>query len=124
MQLRTIVSAAAAAAVLVFVPFRAAAAPQDFELVNNTGYEIKNVYVSPTSSDDWGDDILGADTLSTGDSKEITFPDNRGDACQWDLKVTYEDDTSHEWKNINLCSISKLTINYDEGTHETSASSE
>jgi hypothetical protein len=124
MRFRTLASLAAVAAVMAFSPIRAAAGPQDFELVNNTGSEIKNVYISPTSSDDWGDDVLGEDTLAAGDSQEIKFPESRGDACHWDLKVTYDNDTSHEWKDVNLCTISKLTINFDEGTHETSASSE
>jgi hypothetical protein len=109
---------------MVLIPIRAMAGPQDFTLVNNTGSEIRNVYISPHSSDDWGDDVLGEDTLSTGNSQEIKFPASRGDECQWDLKVTYDDDSSKEWKDVNLCSISKLTINYDEGTHETSANSE
>jgi hypothetical protein len=124
MRHRALSTLAAAAAVLLFGATQASAGPQDFELVNNTGYEIKNVYISPTTSNDWGDDVLGADTLAAGDSQEIKFPESRGDACEWDLKVTYDDDTSHEWKDVNLCAISKLTINYDEGTHETSASSE
>jgi len=115
---------AAMAALAVFAPLHALAAPQDFTLVNDTGYEIKNVYISPTSSDDWGDDVLGEDTLATGDSQEITFPEGRSQSCHWDMKVTYQDDTSHEWKNLNLCEISKLTIHYDEGTHDTSATSE
>jgi hypothetical protein len=124
MRLRALASLAAVAGVMVFGATHALAAPQDFELVNSTGYEIKNVYISPTTSDDWGDDVLGEDTLASGDSQEIKFPEGRSDACHWDLKVTYEDDTSHEWKDVNLCTISKLTIHYDEGTHETSASSE
>jgi hypothetical protein len=124
MRFRTLASFAAVAAVMVFIPVHASAGPQDFELVNNTGNEIRNLYISPTTSDDWGDDVLGEDTLAAGDSQQIKFPASRGDACEWDLKVTYDDDSSKEWKDVNLCTISKLTINYDEGTHETSASSE
>ena len=36
----------------------AAEARQDFELVNKTGYDISHVYVSPTKSDDWEEDVL------------------------------------------------------------------
>jgi hypothetical protein len=124
MRLRTLACFAATAAIVAFIPLHAMAGPQDFELVNSTGYEIKNVYVSPTTSSDWGDDILGEDTLADGDSQQIKFPASRGDACEWDIKVTYQDDTSHQWTDVNLCSISKLTIHYDEGTHDTTASSE
>jgi hypothetical protein len=124
MQFRTLASLAAVAAVMVFSPTLASAAPQDFTLVNDTGYELKSLFISPTTSNDWQDDVLGADTLATGASLEIHFPGGRGETCQWDMKVSYADDSSHEWTDVNLCSISKVTINYDEGTHTTSATSE
>jgi len=124
MQFRTLASIAAVASVMLFAPTLASAGPQDFELANNTGYELKNLYISPTASNDWADDVLGQDTLATGASVKIHFPDGRGETCDWDLKVTYNDDSSHEWTNVNLCSISTVTINYDEGTHETSATSQ
>jgi hypothetical protein len=124
MQFRTFASMAAVAAAMVFAPTLASAAPQDFDLSNATGYELKNLYIGPTSSNDWGDDILGQDSMATGTTLKIHFPGGRGETCQWDLKVTYNDDSSHEWKDVNLCAISSVTINYDEGTHETSATSQ
>jgi hypothetical protein len=124
MQFRTLASIAAVASVMLLAPTLASAAPQDFELVNNTGYELKNLFIAPTTSNDWQEDVLGQDTLATGTTLTIHFPGGRGETCEWDLKVTYNDDSSHEWTNVNLCSISKVTINYDEGTHETSATSE
>jgi hypothetical protein len=124
MQFRTFASAAAVAAAMILAPTLASAAPQDFTLDNATGYDLKNLYIGPTSSNDWGDDILGQDTLVNGQSVEIHFPGGRGETCQWDLKVTYNDDTSHEWRDVNLCAISSVTIHYDEGTHTTSATSQ
>ena len=35
----------------------------NFELHNETGYEITEVYVSPNTTEDWQEDILGQDTL-------------------------------------------------------------
>jgi hypothetical protein len=54
----------------------ASAAPlgdQDFTLVNKTGVEIHALHVAPHSSDEWGEDILGKDTLANGESLGITF---------------------------------------------------
>ena len=124
MKFRTLASLAAVASVMLFAPTLASAAPQDFELANNTGYELKNLYISPTTTNDWQEDVLGQDTLENGQSLNIHFPGGRGETCEWDLKIAYNDDSSHEWTNVNLCSIAKVTIHYDEGTHETSATSE
>jgi hypothetical protein len=124
MNLRTLASVAAVAAVMLLTPTLASAAPQDFELVNDTGYELKNLYISPTTENEWGDDVLGQDVLQNGQTVKIHFPEGRGEGCEWDLKVTYSDDTSHEWGKVNLCSISTVTIKYDEDTKETSATAE
>lgn len=44
----------------------ARAGDQDFTLVNKTGIEIHSLHVAPHSSDEWGEDILGKDTLPNG----------------------------------------------------------
>ncbi len=100
----------------------AAEAKQDFKLVNKTGYEIKHVYVSPSKSDDWEEDVLGKDTLDDGEAWNIKFHrDVR--TCKWDLKVTYADDDSNAvWQNIDLCEIERITIRYNRRSDTTSAS--
>lgn len=123
MRFRTLASLAATASIMAFVPAMASAAPQDFTLDNATGYDIANLFVGPTSSDDWGDDVLGEDVLKNGEAVKIHFPDGRGETCQWDLKITYTDKTTHEWRNVDLCSIASITVHYDEAKDETSATS-
>jgi hypothetical protein len=100
----------------------AAEARQDFELVNKTGYEIKHVYVSPSKSDDWEEDVLGKDTLDDGDEWEIKFKRSTK-TCFWDLKVVYAEDSSIAiWHDIDLCKVEKVTIRYNKRTDTTSAS--
>ena len=41
--------------------------------MNKTGLTIVELYVSPTSDDSWGDDILGQDVLKDGEDVDITF---------------------------------------------------
>ena len=99
----------------------AQAAQQDFELVNQTGYTISEVYVSPSGEKSWGEDILGKTTLGNRQAMDLTF-DRAADACKWDLKVVYElDDETAEWDGFNLCKTSKISIFYDAETGETSA---
>jgi hypothetical protein len=87
---------------------------QDFRLVNRTGVEIHELYVSPHSSDDWEEDILGRDTLPDGESVDISFsPKER--AKMWDLKVVDGKGNSITWENLNLLEISKVTLHYKDG---------
>jgi hypothetical protein len=96
---------------------------QDFVLVNKTGYDISEVYISPAKADDWEDDILGSDENFDDDTqREIKFH-RVGKTCFWDLKVVYdEDDSSAVWHDIDLCKVSKITIRYNKKSDTTSAS--
>ena len=85
---------------------------QDFMLHNQTGVEIHSVYVSPHSSDDWQEDVLGRDTLPNGESVKITF-DDRDKHAHWDLKVTDKDGNSLEWYDLNLVEIEQVTLHWD-----------
>jgi cytoskeletal protein RodZ len=87
---------------------------QDFTLHNQTGVEINSLYVSPHDKDEWGEDILGQDTLADGQSVEITFSPKEK-AAMWDLKVTDSKDNSIEWENLNLMEISEVTLHYSNG---------
>jgi hypothetical protein len=86
--------------------------PQDFVLHNQTGVEINSLYVSPHDSDDWEEDILGQDTLASGESLKISF-DDRDKNVHWDLKVTDKQGNSLEWEDLNLLEISELTLHWD-----------
>ncbi|MDO9411679.1 MAG: hypothetical protein Q7T81_03770 [Pseudolabrys sp.] len=112
-----------ASAMLVSVLTTAAQAQsrQDFTLINRTGYNIGEVYVSPGHENDWEEDVLGKDTLDDGDKQEITFK-RVGKTCLWDLKVVYtDDDSSAVWHDIDLCKVSKITIRYNRKSDKTSA---
>ena len=94
---------------------------QDFNLVNKTGYDIKSVFVSPSKSSDWEDDVLGKESLGDGDSWDIKFR-RSSHTCKWDLKVVYEVDSSTAvWSDIDLCQVEKITIRYNKNTDATSA---
>src|SRR2546423_4106545 len=89
-------------------------AAQDFTLVNETGVEIHKVYISPHDSDDWEEDILGRDTLPSGESVDIKFHRSEK-AAKWDLRVEDSKGNAIEWENLNLLEISKVTLHYKDG---------
>ena len=87
---------------------------QDFILVNSTGVVINKLYVSPHEKDDWEEDILGVDTLPSGQSVKITF-DREEEAAMWDLRVEDSEGNFIVWENLNLLEISKVTLHYKDG---------
>jgi hypothetical protein len=86
---------------------------QDFTLHNETGQEVKEVYVSPTATDEWEEDILGTDTLANGESVDISFTRRRED--MWDLKVVFRSGKSSVWTKLNLSQITDVTISFKNG---------
>lgn len=112
-------------ALLAFAaPAVAQQANQDFTLNNRTGYEIKEVYVSPASAGDWQEDVLGNGTLADENGANIHF-NAKTSTCKWDLKVVYTDDgSSAVWGGIDLCQVARITIKYDRKSDTTSATFE
>lgn len=86
---------------------------QDFTLHNETGQEIKEVYVSPTAADEWEEDILGEDTLESGGSVDISFSRRHED--RWDIKVVFRNGKSNVWTKLNLSQITDVTISFKNG---------
>jgi len=92
----------------------AVAGDQDFTLVNKTGVEIHALHIAPHSSDEWGEDILGQDTLADGESLDIKFSRHEK-AAHWDLRIEDKEGHAIEWESLNLLEISKVTLHYKDG---------
>ena len=84
-------------------------AQQDFTIVNNTGNTVMTLNVSPSNENEWGPDILGQDTLGNGERAQISFARGQ-DQCNWDIRVTYDDNETGDWRGINLCETSTITL--------------
>lgn len=91
-----------------------AQAAQDFTLVNKTGVEIYALYITPHNAAQWGDDILGVDTMPDGDTLDITFA-RKEKSVLWDLRIEDEDGAFLEWTQLNLTAIDTITLYYKNG---------
>lgn len=85
---------------------------QDFTLVNQTGRDIINLYITPSQSYYWNDDILGVDVLPNGDSTHINFHRSEPDRY-WSMMVTFSDGNDFVYEGIDLFSISQITLRFD-----------
>ena len=113
----------AAAAKLCLASFAAQAGDQDFTLYNNTGYTIDKVFVSAVGKTTWGSDILGTGKLDNGEDVAITFKSSTT-ACEFDLKVVYDDDDTAVWSDVDLCKLSKIHLHWDKKAGATRATGE
>ena len=86
-----------------------AGAQQDFTLVNNTGRTLMTLNVSPNDENEWGPDILGAATVANGASGTVQFARGQ-DQCLWDIRATFEDGQTGDWRGINLCETTTITL--------------
>jgi|SRR5579883_1425692 hypothetical protein len=85
---------------------------RDFTLYNRSYYTtIVHVYVSPSSSNYWGDDVLGDQVIVPGDYADISFSPYAGfNTCYYDIRIDGDDgSTTYDW-NTNLCEVSSVTF--------------
>ena len=88
------------------------AGQQDFTLKNQTGRDIVNIYVTPSNSYYWNDDILGVDILYNGEATDIVFDRSETDRY-WSMMATFSDGSDYVWENIDLFTVSEITLRYD-----------
>jgi hypothetical protein len=82
---------------------------RDFTLVNNSSSTIVELYVGPSSSDDWGSDILGAQVLGPGQQVNIYFTRFNAGQCIYDLKVVLDDGSSASLYGVDLCNTTVIS---------------
>lgn len=95
----------------------------DFTLVNKTGHPIKEVLVGPTATKEWTPDmeILKGRSFGDGATMDVKFSPKLK-AAHWDIKVEWADGSgSEEWIDLDLTTIQKVTLKYDEKTDKTTA---
>jgi hypothetical protein len=85
-------------------------AAQNFQMVNNTGMILVDVFISPNDSEDWGEDVIPKDVIQNGETFDFTFSDVSPDKCIWDIKFTGEDGVAYIMQDINLCKTGVITL--------------
>jgi hypothetical protein len=79
-----------------------------FTLSNFTGSTLRAVYVSPSDSAGWEENILGGDVLADGSAIIVRFGPEKKVAL-WDLRVETTRRRA-EWKRLDLGAASTVTL--------------
>ena len=110
--LAAVIAAFALATLPALSPGRALADERDFTLVNGSPQVIMEVYVGPSDSNEWGNDVLGSDVLTPGNSVAIYFSGSDGNAgkCLYDIRVVAQNGGEGRMMGVNLCTTSTVTF--------------
>ena len=81
----------------------------DFALTNFTGTSFRAIYLSPSASSTWQENIMAGAELKDGDTVNIRFDPSEKN-IDWDMKVEGVDGHFAEWKNLKLGGISEVTL--------------
>jgi hypothetical protein len=84
-----------------------------YDVVNNTGVTLVDIFVSPAESNHWGNDILPNNLFENGSKVTVTIPAEYGTTCMFDMKITDAADGHITFTGIDACKLITLQINGD-----------
>src|SRR5436190_1412550 len=88
-----------------------------FKIKNNTGVTLNNLYVTPSETTTWGNDILPQSMFDDQATVTVSIPADYGSTCKFDIKITDVPGNYVYFKNVDACTLKLLTIHWD-GTYE------
>ena len=79
-----------------------------FELINESSITLANLFVSPVSVDEWGNDIMAGTVLAPGESGLITVPGGLS-VCEYDMRFV-ADNGNEVTGSADLCAMTSFTL--------------
>lgn len=93
-----------------------------FLLINGTSYPISQMSVSPTDLGFWTPNVLHGPPIAAGARRQVTF-NAPTTYCQADMRIGFADGGAPAiWGNLNICTLSKIKLQYDRMSGVTTAS--
>ncbi|MDR2702406.1 MAG: hypothetical protein LBB72_08245 [Spirochaetaceae bacterium] len=83
-------------------------------IVNNTGFSIYYIFVSPSESDDWGDELLGDDYLEDGDYITVRLSQPLSRTNVYDFRVEDEDEDLYFKWEVTVTNNARIVFTLDD----------
>ncbi len=90
-------------AMMAVTSVAAQAADRRLTVVNATAHTMTRLYASPAQGTQVDEDMLGDTILKPGQSAQLVIGGG-GDACDYALKATFDDDKTRNQK-VNVCEV-------------------
>jgi hypothetical protein len=100
---KTLVASALSVPMLAMMAPKAMANKTDFRVYNDSSYDIYRLYVSESSMDTWGGDILGSDILPSGYNIQVIFGNPSPSVCYYDIRAEFSTGEVVEDYQVNVC---------------------
>lgn len=97
-------------------PKNSSAQALTFDVINNTGVDLVDIFVTPNETTNWGNDILPNDLFTNGSTVTVNIPADYGTSCMFDMKITDGAGGHITFTGIDACKLITLQINGD-GTY-------
>ena len=82
-----------------------------FTLVNKTGFDFIDIYISPADQNQWSEDMTFG-LFNNYEQKDLRIK-TKSEICSYDLKAVRLDSTELVFKNLNLCKMLIVTLLYE-----------
>jgi len=89
-----------------------ASPPPEVTIINNTGYPIYEIYMTPDFDDYWGDDWLNGRTIRNGESVTLTMEYTLSEANIYDICLVDTDDDTYTKMGVNITQVSSRRIEF------------
>ena len=100
---------AGAAAAQPATPPAASGGSHSLAVTNSGGSVVSAVYVAPSGSLDFSDDLLGKQVASVGKTVRVKVQDPRG-TCVFDIQFLMADGATFTRKAVNVCQAESYTL--------------
>jgi hypothetical protein len=78
-------------------------------LINKSGKAITGFFVTPDNFEASTINMIGSSGLGAAQSVEINIPSS-ADACVFDLKIAFQDDSVEDRPDVDFCSVDGYVI--------------
>lgn len=113
-----------AAYLVLMISFAIPSAPanacnKSFRVYNDTDTAIEQLYVSPTSSSNWEDDVLGDNVLDSGANTVIDMSADQRDLKMYDVKAVFTNGAVIIGDKVPVCAAVHVHIHATGVTYTT-----
>ena len=87
-------------------------------IVNNTGYAMYLIFISPSDDDYWGDELLGDEILENGQSFNYELPYPLSQVNTYDMFLIDEDEDFYLKWRVRVSNNARIVFTFDDIDYE------
>jgi len=83
-------------------------------IVNNTGYPVYRVFISPSTDDNWGDPFLDNEIIASGESVEFILKFPLSVTNVYDIALFNTDDDTYSKYGVQVKANERIVFTFDD----------